>query len=561
MFKIGRSFTRSWSSLRNGQIFCTRRTSTSPDYIVRSPAGPQQFNSGNFVEFCVEGFNGKEDKVALVCSDTGRTMTFGQYRDGIARWGGLLSKQGLRSGDVVAVLSPNTIDCNCVVYGTIAAGCIYTGLNPLYTPAEVAYSISESGAKMIVVFGPLEPLARKALEIAQMNLPLFSIGPSSSGTLPRVEEILVDPSVEFANPLQVTGKEVMTMIYSSGTTGKPKAVAISHNAAIAAVEMMLHPMFCAPSVARDPSEVRVTQLFPLFHMAGVIGVGGTALRAGLQLVNIMKFDPSTYLDIIFKYKVNGVHLLPSLMNYALSQDKFCPENCSNIDAIISGAAPIPQSSAEQVIQRVGPQASFFHSYGMTEMLSVSQDPLHETRFGYTGQLLPGLEAKIVDIETGQTLSPHQDGEICLKGPTMMNGYHNSAKTSDVIDAEGWYHSGDVGHFDQDGFLKVVDRTKELIKVNALQVSPSELEDVILRIPEVVEVGVVGVPHEKTGEAPRAYVKRSAPLDEKKIHDHVAKYCARYKHLTGGISFIDDFPRNATGKILKKELLKLAQAGK
>ncbi|KAF2351952.1 AMP-dependent synthetase/ligase [Trinorchestia longiramus] len=535
----------------------SRQTNVTPDYIIRSPASLQQIWSGNFVEFCLQGIAEKQDKVALVCSDTGRSMTFGQYRDSMARWGGLLSKQGLRPGDVVAFYTPNSIDANCVVYGTIAAGCIYTGINPLCTPTEVAHSISDSGARMIVFSGPLEPDVRKALEIAHLNIPLFSIGASSSGTAPRVEEILADPRVEFSDPHERTGEETMAFMYSSGTTGPPKAVAISHNAAIASVVMRTHPMFRIKAIVRDPSDVCMTQLFPLFHISGLISSGGTALKEGFRLVSINRFNPANFLDKIFKYKASCVHLLPSLMNYALSQPKFNPDNCSHIDAIITGAAPVPMCSVERVMERVGPQAKFIQGYGMTEMLVVAQDPVRETRPGFTGQLLPGLEAKIVDVETGQTLSPDKSGEIYLKGPTMMSGYHNDcSKTRDAIDEDGWYHSGDVGHFDQDGFLKVVDRTKELIKVNALQVSPSELEEVLLRMPEVVDVGVVGVLHHKTGEAPRAYVKTFAPLEEKKIHDHMAKYCARYKHLTGGIRFVDAIPRTASGKIIKRELLKL-----
>ncbi|XP_018015447.1 luciferin 4-monooxygenase, partial [Hyalella azteca] len=446
-------------------------------------------------------------------------MTYGEYGDHLLRWGGYLQRQGLVKGCVVAVLSPNTIDLNPLAYGTMLVGCVYTGIKP---------------RKKV----PLTSLAQKALELAQLSIPLVCIGPAGPDSLARAEEIMMSSEIAFAEPAQLSGEEVVAVVYSSGTSGPPKGVCVTHNAAIASLDMMKHPMFYIPVIARDQEDVSITQLFPLFHVAGLIAVGALGLRQGFRLVNFMRFDPRTFLDNIFTYKVNGVHLLPSLMNFALTQEKFNPENCRHIDAILTGAAPVPQSSAEAVMRRVGPQARLFHGYGMTEMLFVSQDPVYETRYGSTGLLFPGLEAKVRHVETGETLAPGDRGELCLRGPSMMKEYlNNVAATRDAIDDDGWYHTGDVGCFDDEGFLKIIDRTKEMIKVNAYQVSPSELEDVILQLGEVQEVCVLGVPHPKTGEAPRAFVRTSVPIGEDKVVAHVAAQCARYKHLTGGVEFV------------------------
>ncbi|KAK7074614.1 hypothetical protein SK128_002957 [Halocaridina rubra] len=196
---------------------------------------------------------------------------------------------------------------------------------------------------------------------------------------------------------------------------------------------------------------------------------------------------------------------------------------------------------------------------MTESLCTHMTPKDGERLGSCGKLVPYVSAKLVDLETGASLPPGKKGELCIKSPAMMSGYHkNPEATKETIDEDGWLHTGDVAVCDEDGYFTIVDRIKELIKVKGLQVSPSELEDLILGHPEVADVGVIGVADQLSGEVPRAYiVPKQKSLTEKDIHSFLEDKVARHKKLAGGVRFVQELPKNATGKLLRRQLKNLA----
>lgn len=547
---------------RAPRLLYVRQLSTSPDFIVRSDVPELSFEKGNFTEFICKDLSKWSDNIALSCTSTGQNISYGSLHDRMMRWGTFLQQRALPKGAVVAVMAPNTMEYPAVMYGTIGAGCVYTGINPSYTPEEIANHLSDSGAQLVVVYGPLEPVVKQAMALNKRNLPLLSIGPQSPGQLPRVEDILQDTALGFTDPVDVSGTETMALMYSSGTTGAPKGVAVSHNAGIANVAMMSHPHFFAAASSTPSDQKSFLLMLPIFHISGFQGIGALGIRNGLRLYNMTKFDSSSFMTDIIKNKVTHLHLVPTLLNFALSRPEFTRENFGHLECLISGAAPVPSTSAAAAVEKMGEHFSLQHLYGLSEILVTHNDPVGATRIGFTGKLLPTVQAKVVDLETGRSLPPFQDGEICMKSACIMKHYlNNEAATREIIDSDGWLHSGDVGHYDQDGYFKIVDRTKELIKVNALQVSPSELEDIILRVTGVVEVSVVGVPHPKLGEAPRAYVVTNKPLTADKIFDIVKSTAAKHKHLLGGVCFVDTLPKNATGKVMRKELVKMAKEEK
>ncbi|KAG0711499.1 4-coumarate--CoA ligase [Chionoecetes opilio] len=192
---------------------------------------------------------------------------------------------------------------------------------------------------------------------------------------------------------------------------------------------------------------------------------------------------------------------------------------ASVQSILCGAAPVSLSSAETFTQKVDRRIFFQEVYGMTEVLMSHLNPINATRLGNCGKTLPNIKVKVVDIETGESLPANHEGELCFMSPSRMTGYiNNEAATRETIDADGWVHSGDIVYYDADAYFTIVDRCKEFIKVKELQVAPSELEEVILQHPKVKEVGVVGVPHDRLGEAPRAYVVTSSPATEKEIQE-------------------------------------------
>ncbi|XP_018012005.2 4-coumarate--CoA ligase-like 7 [Hyalella azteca] len=236
-----------------------------------------------------------------VCSDSGRLVSFGALKDAAFRWGGYLLTKGLERGSVVAVLSPNMVDYPAVMLGTFSVGCVYTGINPSYTPTEVAYQLKDSGAKMLVVFGPLLEVAKKAMAINKQDLPMVAIG--SSDGLPNVADIVQDTTINFAPPAKLTGEECMALLYSSGTTGKPKGVSVHHTAGIANLDMISHPSYFLGGLSTADSPSFALAL-PMFHLSGFLAITSLAVLNGVKLVNVTKFNPGTFIDILLENRVS-----------------------------------------------------------------------------------------------------------------------------------------------------------------------------------------------------------------------------------------------------------------
>lgn len=240
-------------------------------------------------------------------------------------------------------------------------------------------------------------------------------------------------------------------------------------------------------------------------------------------------------------------------------DKVEPKHTKSIRYVMSGAAPLGQTDAER-FNLIAPNASFFQGYGLTEASPVVlMSSLGSLNYSSVGYPTPDTEAKIVLVndEHNRGVGPHISGELWVRGPQIMKGYHNNDKaTAETITPEGWLRTGDIGHYDDNHEFYITDRLKELIKVKGFQVPPAELEEILRDHPDITDAAVIGIPHHNAGELPRAYVVRKNPnITEKDIKDYVAKKVAEYKRLEGGVEFIDAIPKNATGKILRRELKK------
>jgi len=500
-----------------------------------------------------------ENNVALQCSATGATTTYAQLKDQIARWAGFLLKQGLGAGDVVAVIAPNLNEYTPVVYGSASIGVVFTGVNPTYTPQEVANHLSDSNAKMVVYFEPLEPLVQAGLALAgKKDLPLVTIGPSKDGSpVPRASDIFADDRIPFANPVDMTGDDMFALMYSSGTTGRPKGAMISHNAAFSNTVMVnSHGFLPYDGSGTAADQKSMIQLLPMFHAGGLMGVNMNGLHGGLRMVNYLKFDPQTFMKVVSEYKVSEMAIVPAVLNYMAMAPDCNAKSLKDVKSILCGTAPLSLSLADAVLKKAGHDINFQQAYGMTEIIFATFDRYMKPKMGYTGQVVPLVQLKVIDLEDpSRNLPPGQDGEICVKTPSMMMGYLNcTGETAATIDDDGWLHTGDVGHYDEEGYVSIIDRTKDLIKVKGLQVSPSEIEDVLLAVKGVREAAVIGVPDDKLGEAPKAFVAvADDAVTAGKLTEVVASQLAPHKHLKGGVEFVKTLPRNPTGKVLKREL--------
>jgi len=297
---------------------------------------------------------------------------------------------------------------------------------------------------------------------------------------------------------------------------------------------------------------------PLFHAYGMIVNTNIGLYVGLQSIVMQSFDFEKYLSLIPKYKVTHLHVVPPIMILLEKHPLVQKYDLSSLKHILSGAASLSPEIELKVKKRLPWLLSIKQAYGMSELSPVSHyapknQPLKP---GSVGKLVPNLEAKIVNVETGKELGVNEEGELWIKGPSVMLGYYGMPKdTADTIDKDGFLHTGDVAKIDQDGFFYIVDRLKELIKYKGLQVAPAELEAILLDHPSIADAAVIPVPNDEAGEVPKAFVvvKEGKTLVEREVVEYVEKRVAHHKRIRGGVEFIAQIPKSASGKILRRIL--------
>lgn len=353
------------------------------------------------------------------------------------------------------------------------------------------------------------------------------------------------------NRLVIRQSDTAAVLYSSGTTGRVKGVALTHRNLISSLNGAL--------VLHQERRVVAMCTVPLFHVYGFVYCI-RCVAFGESLVVMNKFNLELMLKSIQQFRVTNLALVPPLV-VAMINSPTQGYDLSSLQIVVCGAAPLPIPLIKR-FNTLFPTVPLVQAYGMTETTGGvfrTVGPSESKRLGANGRLAYNCQAKIVDPQTGIGLPPFKHGELWVRGPLIMRGYvHDEVATSTTLTADGWLKTGDLCYFDNEGFLFYVDRIKELIKCNGYQVPPAELEDLLQSHPDIVEAAVVPYPDEKAGQVPIAFVVRTpgSTIDETLIKEFVAKEVAPYKKLRQ-VSFIDSIPKNATGKVLRKELVKLA----
>ncbi|KAK8753986.1 hypothetical protein OTU49_006299, partial [Cherax quadricarinatus] len=357
----------------------------------------------------------------------------------------------------------------------------------------------------------------------------------------------------------IPSETIACMPYSSGTTGKPKGVCIPHSSLSNIIPIYHNPYTFTVIKADGEHQEEFMGLLPFFHIYGMMTVMSCAMFNGVKLITLPRFEPKSFLEVLKKNRVSCLHVVPPLLQFIASSPVVSAADLDSIHTVICGAAPSYPSAVTMLKEKVSRPIFFQEGYGLTELLCTHLTPKDEEKLGSCGKLLPNMSAKIIDLDTNVALPPGAKGELYIKTPVMMSHYHNNPQqTADTIDADGWFRTGDIASYQEDGNFIISDRIKEVIKVKGMQVSPSELEDVILGHPNVADVGIVGVEDERAGEVPRAYVVRHGQVTEQQLHDFMESRVAPYKQLAGGIKFVEGLPKNSTGKLLRKELKKKAE---
>ncbi|MGW2740830.1 4-coumarate--CoA ligase family protein [Streptomyces sp. NPDC001450] len=490
------------------------------------------------------------DRPALIDGTDGTTLTYEQVDRFHRRLAAALADAGVRKGDVLALHSPNTIAFPTAFYAATRAGASVTTVHPLATPEEFAKQLGDSGARWIVTVSPLLESARRAAELAGGIREIFVCdnAPGHRSLIDMLATTAPEPVIDF-DPAE----DVAALPYSSGTTGVPKGVMLTHR------QIATNLAQLEPPVPAGPGD-RILAVLPFFHIYGLTALMNAPLRKGATVVVLPRFDLETFLAAIENHRITGLYVAPPIVLALAKHPAVARYDLSSLKYVISAAAPLDAALATACAERLG-LPPIGQAYGMTELSPgthvVPLDALHQAPPGTVGKLIAGTGMRIVSLDDpGKDLGPGEPGEILIRGPQVMKGYLGRPDaTADMIDADGWLHTGDIGHVDDDGWLFVVDRVKELIKYKGFQVAPAELEALLLTHPGIADAAVVGAYNEDGNEIPHAFVVRqptAADLSENEIMLYVAERVAPYKRVRR-ITFIDTVPRAASGKILRRQL--------
>lgn len=510
--------------------------------IFKSPHPDITIPSTHLTPFVFRHAERLADKPAIVDVASGRAYTYGQLLADARRLAAGLHRDGFSKGDVVAMMTPNVLEYPIVFHGVALAGGATTTLNPLYTAGEIATQLKDSGARILVTIPALAEKAREAAKEAGVER---VVGIGGGEGLEAFSDLLSDD--ELPDIAVDPAEDVVALPYSSGTTGFSKGVMLTHRNLVANIlqQEQAHRITEAESIIA---------FLPFFHIYGMQVLMNTALYQGATLLAMERFDLEQYLKTIQEYRPKRLYIVPPVALALAKHPMIADYDLSSVEIAFSGAAPLDGETAQACGARVG--CTVIQGYGLTETSPVTHSVLDDATNvvpGSIGAALPNTEVKIVDIETGEELGEGQDGELWIRGAQIMKGYlNNPAATAACIDADGFFHTGDIGHIDDRGEYFIVDRLKELIKYKGLQVAPAELEAVLISHPKVTDAAVIGIPDEEAGELPKGFVVLSEELDPQEVMDYVAQRVAPHKKLRR-LEVVDEIPKSASGKILRRLL--------
>jgi acyl-CoA synthetase (AMP-forming)/AMP-acid ligase II len=511
--------------------------------IFRSPYAEIAIPEVSLAELILESARRYGDKPALIEGSSGRTITYTELAEKIERAAASLHRRGFGKGDCLAIFSPNVPEYAIAFHAAAYLGGIITTVNPLYTADEVAHQLKDAGAKYLVT---IPQLLDKALDAAKEThlKDIFVFGEAEGATsFDSLFEAETSAPRVFINARE----DICALPFSSGTTGLPKGVMLTHyNLVSNMCQMEQMKLF--------DREDNLLCVLPLFHIYGLMVILNLGLYKGATIITMPRFELEEYLESIQKHRVTFAHLVPPIM-LALAKNPVVDNyDLSSLHTIFSGAAPLGEDLTRACIERLHCQVR--QGYGMTEASPATHctgSDVSKMKHGSVGMCVPNTEARLVDVETGETVGAGERGELWVRGPQVMKGYHNRPEaTASTLDAEGWLHTGDIGFIDEDGHLFIVDRVKELIKYKGFQVAPAELEAILLSHPAIADAAVIPSPDDEAGEVPKAFVVLKSEVSPEEIMEYVAGRVAPHKKIRR-LEIVEQIPKTASGKILRRVL--------
>ncbi|AWT09421.1 long-chain fatty acid--CoA ligase [Stutzerimonas frequens] len=513
------------------------------------------------------------DKPAF--SSLGKTLTYGELYKLSGDFAAYLQQNtDLQPGDRIAVQLPNLIQYPIVVFGAMRAGLIVVNTNPLYTAREMEHQFNDAGAKALVCLANMAHLAEEVLpktgikhvvitEVADMLPPLkrMLINAVVKHVKKMVPAYSLPKAVKLNDALALgRGKavseaspksdEVAVLQYTGGTTGVAKGAMLTHRNLVA---NMLQCKALMGSNLNDGSEVLIAPL-PLYHIyAFTFHCMAMMLSGNHNILISNPRDLPAMIKDLSKYRFSGFVGLNTLFVALCNSEDFRKLDFSALKITLSGGMALQLATAERWKQVTG--CSICEGYGLTETSPVaSVNPIEHIQLGSIGIPVPSTQFKVIN-DDGQDLPQGEIGELCIKGPQVMKGYWQRPEaTAEVIDADGWFKTGDIGVIQEDGYIRIVDRKKDMILVSGFNVYPNELEDVLASLPGVLQCAAIGVPDEKSGEAIKLFVvvKPGESLTKEQVMQHMHDNLTGYKR-PRYVEFRDSLPTTNVGKILRREL--------
>lgn len=524
--------------------------------IHRSPFADIDVPDVSLPAFVLAGVEDHPEKPALIDGPSARTLTYGQLAGAVARVATGLADRGLSHGDVVAIASPNLPEFAVVFLAATSLGGIVTTANPLYTVDELHHQLVDANAVMLITIPPLVDTARQAMrQTAVRELMVFG---EAEGATPFAA--LLGDGVTTSPAVIDPAADIAVLPFSSGTTGLPKGVMLTHRNLVANLAQLkaLDPHVAVPLGADDV----VLGLLPFFHIYGMTVILAYGLHKAATIVTMPRFDLEQFLALIERHRVTYVNVVPPIIQALAKHPVVDTYDLSSLREVGSGAAPLGGDIAGMAADRIG--CAVAQGFGMTELSPVSHvNPDDQDRIdrGSVGPPIPSTECRVVDVQSGDDVETGEAGELLVRGPQVMRGYlNNPDATAATIDDDGWLHTGDIATVDEHGYFTIVDRVKELIKYKGHQVAPAELEAVLLTHDAVADAAVVGTPDEDAGELPTACIVTQAEVDADALMAFVAERVAPHKKVRA-VRFVEQIPKSASGKILRRQLVDNVRAAR
>jgi long-chain acyl-CoA synthetase len=538
----------------------------------------------NFVDSVKPAFERFPNKIALAFMGT--EITFKELDILSNRFADMLIKNGFKKGDVVGINLPNIPEYVIAWLGTLKAGCAVSGVSPLLSTDEMEYQLKDSDARGLVTLdaifaarvthiadklpklkvvvaasvGGFLPGIKRVLAKLLKKIPTGKISPLSGKTVYRMEEVIKTKTFsDKPSGVKITPDDIAYIQYTGGTTGAPKGAMLSHRNAVADL------LVVQKWLSWEPGKGPALSGFPFFHIAGLFFNENCIYLGWTQVLIPNPRDTLHICNELAKYRPTTLVNVPSLFQLLISTPKFKTLDHSNLEVCISAASPFPEESQKELESIVG-KAKLLEVYGMSETspLTVMNPSKGKKKLGTIGLPLLNTEIKLVDPTTGKEAPMGKPGELWVKGPMVMVGYYKKPdETKNAVDKDGYMHTGDVVIMDDEGYLRIVDRTKDMIIVGGFKVFSVKVEDVLSRHPAVDMAAMVGIPHpDRPGsEVVKAFIQltpeyaaRDREAVKKEIDTYAKEKLSPYE-VPKVIEFMDQLPLTAVGKLDKKRLRK------